>query len=189
MRESKKSNRRMRKILIIIALVLLGSTGARAQFFGVKTNALGLATGTVNAGVEVAVAKQWSVELSGYWNPVKTDKFSARAWWVQPAVRWWRYEHFVGHFVATHPAYGRYDTGNAVWHRRGWLTGFGVSYGYTWLLNNRWNFTAEGGLGVYYMSDRKENYEVDDWEPITVVHARRVILAPSKLELSFSYLF
>lgn len=172
-----------------MAFVLLGSTGVRAQFFAVKTNALGFATGTINAGVEVAVSKQWSVELSGYWNPLKTDKFSAKSWWVQPAVRWWLYEHFVGHFIAAHPAYGRYDVGNARWHRKGWITGFGVSYGYTWPLAKRWNLTAEGGIGVYYMQDREPPNVYDDWKPVAVAHSRRVVLAPSKLEVSFSYLF
>jgi hypothetical protein len=176
----------MRKFLIFAALVLLGTTGARAQFFAVKG---GLSAGAVSIGAEVAVAKQWSVETAGYWNPVKTDRLSARAWWVQPAVRWWRYEHFVGHFVAAHPAYGRYDTGNAVWHRRGWLTGLGVSYGYTWIIARQWNLTAEGGIGVYYMSDRRADYVVDDWSPVAVVHARRVVLAPSKLEVALNFLF
>jgi hypothetical protein len=179
----------MRKILIIAALVLSGGTGARAQFYGVKANALALAAGTVNAGAEVSAGKQWSVEVSGYRNSVRTERFAVRAWWVQPAVRRWRYEHFVGPFLAAHPACGRYEVGNREWRRRGWLAGLGVSYGYVWLLSNRWNLTAEGGLGVYCMSDRRENNVTDDWSPVTVVHARRVVLAPSKLEVAFSYLF
>jgi hypothetical protein len=179
----------MRKSLIIAALVLLGTTGARAQFFAVKGNALGWATGTVNAGAEVAVAKQWSVELSGYWNSIKTDTFSIKAWWVQPSLRWWRYEHFVGSFVALHPAGGRYDVGGEHFHRQGWFTGLGVSYGYGWLLSRRWNITAEGGMGFYYMRDRRDDYKTDEWSPVRIVHARRVVLAPSKLEISFSYLF
>ena len=179
----------MRKFLIITALVLLGGTGARAQFFSVKTNALGLATGTVNAGIEVAVAKQWSIEASGYWNPISTERFSAKAWLVQPATRYWLYEHFVGHFFAAHPAYGMYDVGNGEWHYKGWLSGLGVSYGYTWILSRQWNLTAEGGIGFYYMQDTKRNYETSDWLPKVSSRYRRIVFAPSKLELSFSYLF
>ncbi len=176
----------MKRFLIITALILLGIAGASAQFFAVKTNAPGWVMGTVNAGVEVAVEKQWSLELSGYWNPVRTDRFSAQSWWVQPAVRWWMYEHFVGHFFAAHPACGRYDVGGDRFHRQGWLAGVGVSYGYAWIIAKRWNLTVEGGVGLYYMRDR---YVTDDWEPLRIVHARRGILAPSKVELSFSYLF
>ncbi len=179
----------MKKIMILAALSLLCAGAARAQFYAVKANAAGWAAGTVNGGVELSLGKQWSVEASGYWNPIRTERFSARAWWVQPAVRRWRYEHFVGPFFAAHPAYGRYDVGNDRWHYKGWLAGLGASYGYTWLLSKRWNLTAEGGLGLYYMDDRKRFYEVDDWQPECLVRSRRVVLAPSKLEISFSYLF
>jgi hypothetical protein len=82
-----------RKLIIMAALSLCAATSAQAQFYGVKSNALGWVTGTLNAGVEVSVGKQWSVEVSGYWNPVETKRFSAKAWWIQPAVRYWLYEH------------------------------------------------------------------------------------------------
>ena len=180
----------MKRILIILAaLVACSVTGAKAQFYGIKVNTLGLATGTVNAGAEVSVAKQWSVELSGYWNPIKTDRFSSRFWYVQPAARYWLYEHFVGHFVAAHPVYGRYRVGNDLWYYKGWLTGVGFSYGYTWILTKRWNLTAEGGIGFYYMRDRKRLHHIDPWQPECVTNYRRWIAAPSKLEVAFSYLF
>ena len=169
--------------------LLLEATGAKAQFYAVKGNTLGWATGTVNAGVEIALGKQWSIDLSGYWNPVKTDKFSSRFWYVQPSVRYWRYEHFVGPFYAAHIAYGRYNIGNDRWYYKGWLTGIGLSYGYTWILSRQWNFTLEGGLGIYYMRDRKRQYDYDDWSPVCITHYKRWALAPSKLEISFSYLF
>lgn len=105
------------------------------------------------------------------------------------AVRWWRYEHFAGPFFAVHPAYGRYEVGNDRQRYKGWLTGLGVSYGYTCLLSKRWNLTAEGGLGLYRMRDTRRFPEYDDWAPVCVTHYRRLVLAPSKLELSFSYLF
>jgi len=179
----------MKKSIIALALILCAATGAKAQFYGVKVNTLGLATGTVNAGVEFSVGKQYSLDVSGYWNPINTDKFSSRFWYVQPALRYWIYEHFVGHFLSVHPAYGQYDIGNDRWHYKGWLTGLGVSYGYTWILSKRWNLTAEAGLGLYYMRDTKRRYEYDDWSPICIRHYRRAALAPSKLELSFTYLF
>lgn len=180
----------MKKQLVILAVLIVCSvTGAKAQFYGVKVNTLGTATGTVNAGFEVAVDKQWSLDISGYWNPVNTDKFSSRFWYVQPGVRYWLYEHFVGHFAAAHLAYGQYNIGNDRWYYKGWLTGLGFSYGYTWILSKQWNLTAEAGLGIYYMRDRKRLYEYDDWSPICVTHYRRWVVAPSKLEISFTYLF
>lgn len=178
-----------KKIIILAALLICAVTGVRAQFYGVKANTLGLATGTVNAGVEFSLGKQYSLDVSAYFNPIKTDKFSSQFWYVQPGVRYWRYEHFVGPFYAAHIAYGRYTVGNDRWHYKGWFAGLGVSYGYTWILSKQWNFTLEGGLGLYYMRDTKRFCEYDDWQPIRIVHYKRVVLAPSKLEVSFSYLF
>lgn len=169
----------MKKLILIFALTLLGSIGARAQFFGVRG---GLSAGAVSVGAEAAVSKQWSVEAAGYWSPMGV-------WWVQPAVKWWRYEHFVGPFFAAHPAYGRYSVGNKKWRYQGWFSGLGVSYGYSWLLARRWNLTAEGGVGVYYFRDEKRPRWPDDWAPMSVTHRRRIMLAPSKFEVSVNYLF
>lgn len=163
------------KRCLIVLLALCALTVAKAQVYGVKTNALGWATGTLNAGVEMSVTKQWSIELSGYWNPI------AKSWWVQPAVRYWLREHFAGHFFSAHPAYGWYNIDN----RKGLFSGLGVSYGYTWPLSGRWSFTAEGGLGVFYMRDTKRLSET----PECVTRSSRIVLAPSKVEVAFGYLF
>lgn len=177
------------KKLILISLLLCSVSVASAQFYGIKVNTLGLATGTINAGAEISVAKQWSVDISGYFNPIKTGNFRSQFWYVQPGVRYWLYEHFVGHFFAAHIAYGGYNIGNDRWHYKGWLTGLGFSYGYTWILSKQWNFTLEGGLGLYYMRDKKRFYDLDDWTPERIVHYKRLGLAPSKMEVSFTYLF
>lgn len=179
----------MRRIILFFALALLGSAGAKAQFSALKINALGLAGGTINIAAEIAVSKQWSVELAGYFNPIENERFSARSWWVQPSVRYWFFEHFAGHFVAVHPAFGCYAVGNkkAVWH--GSATGLGASYGYVWPLRKRLNLTAEAGVGLYYLTDKIRARNVDDWAPEIIINSKRIILAPSKLEISLSYLF
>ena len=179
----------MKKIMIITTLIVCSLTGAKAQFYGIKSNAALLATGTVNLDAEMSVHKQWSLDVSGYWNPIKSDNFSSRFWYVQPSARYWFYEHFVGHFVAAHAAYGRYNVGNNKHDLKGWFTGAGVSYGYTWILTKQWNFTLEGGVGIYYMRDTKTLKEYDNWSPICVTHYRRWVVAPSKFEAAFSYLF
>ncbi len=119
---------------------------------------------TLNAGAELAIAKQWSVDLSGYWNPVKTNNISLKHFYLQPSVRWWLYEHFAGHFAALHVAGGKYNIGNKNRYTKGWFTGLGVSYGYTWILSRQWNLTAEGGFGFYYTRNKRRDYVVDDWQ-------------------------
>lgn len=178
-----------KKIIITAILALCALTGAKAQYYGIKSNAALIPTGTLNIGAEISLAKQWSLDVSAYFNPVKTDKLSAKFWYVQPGVRYWRYEHFVGPFYGAHAAYGQYDIGNDRWHYDGWFTGAGISAGYSWILSDQWNFTLEGGLGLYYMRDTKYRYDYGESEKICVRHYRRVVLAPSKIEASFTFLF
>jgi len=148
-----------------------------------------LAGGTLNGGMEIAIAKQWSIDISGYWNPIKTKNFSIRHTYIQPSVRWWLYEHFAGHFIALQVAGGYYDIGKSDYHTKGWFTGLGTSYGYTWLLSKQWNLTAEGGIGFFFIKNKKLSYFVDDWEPEIIRHSQRIVLYPSKVELSLTYLF
>ncbi len=179
----------MKRYLFITLLLISFSVATHAQFYAVKTNTLSLATCTLNGGVELALNKQWSLDVSGYWNPVKTNNISLKHWYIQPAIRWWLYEHFAGHFAALQVASGKYDIGNSKRHTRGWFSGVGASYGYTWILSKQWNMTAEAGLGFYYTQNKRKDYFVDDWQEEIVKHSRRIVLAPSKIELSLSYLF
>lgn len=162
---------------------------AKAQFYGVRVNTLGLATGTLNAGVEITTGKLTSVDIAIYHNPISTDKLSAKFTAVQAGVRYWRYETSVGHFAGAYLTYANYDTGNKTHRFKGDLFGIGFTYGYTWLLSDRWNLTAEGGPGVYYMKDTKTDKHIDPLSDERIIHRKRVRLLPSRLELSFSYLF
>ena len=45
---------------------------AAAQIFAVRANALAACSATLNVGAETALTDNWSLELSGYWNPVNT---------------------------------------------------------------------------------------------------------------------
>ena len=71
---------------------------AAAQIFAVRANALAACGATLNAGAEAALTDNWSLELSGYWNPVNTASLSMNFHAVQLGGRYWFYESFVGHF-------------------------------------------------------------------------------------------
>lgn len=51
-------------ILTIVAAIMVNQVAA--QYSAVRVNALGIVTGTLNAGVDVAVADKWSVDVSAY---------------------------------------------------------------------------------------------------------------------------
>lgn len=185
----------MKKQRIFITTVLLSAAlwgvprRAAAQIFAVRADALAALTGTLHLGTEVSVADKWSVEASGYWNPVKTPSLSMNFHAVQLGGRYWFYESFVGHYLGQHLTYVGYDLGSRTKRYKGHAYGLGISYGYAWMLSKRWNVTLEAGIGLYHTRDTRRDPTVSDWEDEYIYHYRRWTLAPSRLELSFSYLF
>lgn len=181
--------KRLWLLLTGLCLCALCPQRASAQYYGVGLNVPMLLTGTVNVSFEAAFAPHWSADIAAMWNPVKADKLQMRLLAVQPGVRYWFFEEYAGHFIGTHLAAARYDIGGRRFHRKGWLTGLGVSYGYSWLLSTRWNLSVEAGLGLYYMKDTRRDHHVPDDRDEYICHARRLVLGPSKLNVGFTYLF
>ncbi len=132
----------MKRTLIIFAL-LAAAWGiphrAAAQIFAVRVNALAALTATLDLGAEVSIADKWTVEASDCWNPIRTAALSTRFHAVQLGSRYWLYESFVGHFVGAHLSYAGYDLGSRTRRYDGRAFGFGLSYGYSWMLSKRWN--------------------------------------------------
>lgn len=74
----------MKRILFLV-LLLVATTGVYGQKFAVKSNLLYDATATINLGVEVGLAKKWSLDLSGNYNGWKYgDEARMKHWLVQP---------------------------------------------------------------------------------------------------------
>lgn len=46
-----------------------------------------------------------------------------------------------------------------------------------------------GGLGLFHTKDTRRDHTVSDWDDEYIYYSRRWTLAPSRLELSFAYLF
>ncbi|WP_416980006.1 DUF3575 domain-containing protein, partial [Alistipes ihumii] len=71
----------MKKQGIILCMLLTAALWgaprkAVAQIFAVRANALAACSATLNVGAETALTDNWSLELSGYWNPVNTASLS-----------------------------------------------------------------------------------------------------------------
>ena len=162
---------------------------ASAQYTAVRVNALGLVTGTINMGVDIAIADKWSVDVSAYWNPIDTPHLRAKALAAAAGIRRWRFEPHVGLFWGAHAALAQYRIGNASNRYNGYLAGLGFSIGYSWMLTRRWNITLEGGMGIFYMDDIQWTPHPSPYEDIYIKRHKRIVLAPSKIELSFSHLF
>ena len=150
----------MKKVLFLF-LLLAGMTNVYGQKFAVKSNLLYDATATINLGVEMGLSKKWTLDLSGNYNGWKFgDDMRWKHWMVQPEARYWLCEKFNGHFLGVHAHYADYNVGGIKflsknmenYRYQGNLYGAGLSYGYQWLLSNRWSMEAVIGIGWAHLT-------------------------------------
>lgn len=161
-----KCNKHTRRFGSIFAgLILLGGLSSSAQKVALKTNLLYDALLTPDLGVEVKVAPQWTLDLTGNLNAWKVNDRRWKQWSVQPEARYWFCQAFSGHFLAAHLIGGQYNFGNLPLgfnflgtdfsklrdnRYQGWMGGAGIAYGYSWILDRHWNLEAEIGVGWIY---------------------------------------
>jgi hypothetical protein len=153
------------KALPITLLIFISSMffKSNAQELVVKTNLPYLLTTTPNIGVEYAFARNFSFELTGGYNPFKFGEDARiKHWVVWPELRYWTYESLNGHFFGLHGVGGAFNVGG--WdlgidklsplktkRYQGTAYGAGISYGYSWIIENRWalEFTAGHGMARF----------------------------------------
>ena len=147
----------------MLLLLILSSVITRAQEVALKTNLLGLATTSLNAGLEIGTGRKSTFQLFGALNPWKFsgDK-KLRYWNVMPEYRWYTCQKFGGHFFGIHALGGEYNVKNVDLpfgilpktekgrHYEGWYVGGGLTYGYQWLLSEHLNLEGSIGLGYIY---------------------------------------
>ena len=139
----------------------------RGAVLGVKTNALYWATVTPNIGLELRLARHWSLNVEAGLNPFsgKNDDGSygksIKHFRLHPEARYWFCETFYGHFLGLHVPYFIYNIsdikllGTEGERHQGWATGVGISYGYSWVLGKHWNIEATLGVGYLYLESEK----------------------------------
>ncbi len=197
--------RRINFITLVLCMAFLFSGNAGAQKVAIKTNLLYDATSTLNLGVEFGLSKKWTLDVSGNYNPwTFNDNRKMKHWLVQPEARYWLCEKFNGHFLGMHAHGGQFNWGGMLpWgfrngkmfgiesrqmseHRfQGWLAGAGISYGYQWILGNRWNLEASVGIGYAYLDYGKYKCEKCG-EKIKDGHKN--YLGPTKAAISIIYI-
>jgi len=143
--------------------MLIFAGKAEAQILGVKTNIPAWGTASLNAGIEFGFADQWSAEVNGLYNPFSwSEGKKTNIWAVQPEIRFWTMHRFAGHFFGIHGHYAMYDWGLKKYRYKGDLYGGGISYGYAWMINKRFNIEGTLGFGYTrveneYRYDRKDS--------------------------------
>lgn len=148
--------------LVALLMLMLCSGVAVAQQWGVKTNLPYAATRTPNLGVELAVGKRSTIELTGGLNPFRLNHGQKmwKHWLATASYRYWFCDVYNGHFVGVHALGGQFNVNGLSFspmgfesnkRNQGWGIGAGVSYGYQWVLSRRWNLEAELGLGFVHL--------------------------------------
>jgi len=166
--------KRWRIILLTIPLAMLFSL-VYGQRLALKESLLLGALGIPNAGVELGLSSQWTLDVSGAYNPFEysaTRKW--KLWIVQPELRHWFCRDFAGTFVGLHAGVGQYNVGgigtsidlgslgsldleSLQTHRvQGSFWDAGLSVGHHWILSPRWG--VEATIGVGYGGYHYERY-------------------------------
>lgn len=176
---------RLRKYGTVALLALMG-TGSYAQRVSVKTNALYWATATPNIGAEFRLNRRMTLNVEALGNRLKVgSKFDSRVLAFSPELRYWfSLRPQAGHFVGLMAEAADYDVTlkNKVY--KGETAGAGLTYGYSFVLSNRWSLEATAGLGV--MGVRQMNHDKNVPQPTQPQTVWKV--APMRLGVSFVYI-
>lgn len=199
---NKASNRKtiMRKLFFLICIVLAyvhsiyGQDIKKGSYklpLAVKTNALYWLTTTPNLGLELGLTKKLTLDVSASYNPWEfSDNKKMKLWLIQPELRYWMSERFNGHFFGIHAHYAGYNVGGIKlfglenYRYQGNLYGGGISYGYRWILGNRWSIEASVGMGYAHLDYDK--YECEKCGS-KIKSDTKNYWGPTKASVSFIY--
>lgn len=155
--------------LLLATLLAFGiAPEAFAQKVALKTNFLYIATTSPNLALEVKTGTHTTLEVGGgmsLWDYNERSTF--RHWMLQPEFRYWLCEPMNGSFFGIHAHGGQYNIGGIDIpvgrlkqfkddRYQGYFYGGGISYGYQWILSDRFNLEASIGGG--YARIHYENY-------------------------------
>jgi opacity protein-like surface antigen len=145
----------MKKWILLLGIGLLSTKAAQSQNVAIKSNLLYDATTTINLGVEFALADQWTLDISGNYNPwvfpqaeitidpngVATGETvewtgKLKHWMLQPELRWWSCEKFTGHFFGVHAHTGMFNVGGLTFLPDGFGDGYDLKNPSTGLIEH-----------------------------------------------------
>ena len=152
------------KGIIILLFIFWGSIlQCSAQKAAVKTNLFyGIYSSSPNIEAEFGLSPRSTIELGGGFNLFTSGKSSANKklvhWLGSAEYRYWTCERFNGHFWGIHILGSQYNIAghhlpllfgddSGQYRYEGWGIGGGISYGYHFLLSNRWSLEANIGMG------------------------------------------
>lgn len=182
---------------LLTAMAFLFCLPSSAQKFQVGTNAFGLAClGTLNAEVDYAVSRHWTVGLSGYYNPFSypreggdlESRMQLRQRSVAASARWWPWHVYSGWWLSGKVQWQEYNMGGIISQQteEGEKYGGGVTFGYAYMINPHLNL--EMGLGVWGGFKQYTVYSCPRCGT-KVAGGSKGFLMPNDLIIALSYVF
>lgn len=165
---------RLKSAAITMLLLIVTSLAASSQV-AVKTNVLYDATTTPNLGVEFAINRKNTLNVTYGYNPwTFNDGRKLKHWVLQPEFRWWLCTAFNGSFIGVHAMTGQFNAAKVNipipgaffagdnlqkmardYRVEGVFGGVGATYGYQWILSRHVNIEAEAGVGYNHVVYRQ----------------------------------
>lgn len=134
----------MKKILYTISFFVCALCSSNAQSVALKTNALYWVGLTPNIGVEF-LGKKTSVDIEFGGSPFSITKNV----YFQPEIKFWFTKVLTKSYIGIEPVYAYYNYNIFGKKGNGSALGVGVNYGYSFLINQRFNI--EPLIGAKYM--------------------------------------
>jgi len=190
----------MKKILFVALCALLLSNGMYGQRrFALKTNVPYWGTLSPNVGAEMVLRDNFTLELSGGFNPFSfSNDRQWKHWLLWTEVRYWVWEPFSSHFFGLHYVTGGYNAGGANFifdtfsgarDRRavGNVNGIGLSYGHSWIIGN--NLALEATIGAGFARFNYAVYPLGRSGERERERGNRNFWGPTKGGISLVYVF
>lgn len=161
--------------ILIFVVCILHAPNLCGQNIAIKSNLLYDLTTSLNLGGEIRCDDTHTLNLSVSYNPWNfNDNKKMKFFLVQPEYRKWLSEAFVGSFIGLQVHYALFNFGGMLpWgfkdgkmlgienrqiannRFQGNLAGFGISYGYQWMISPQWNLEAGIALGYAHLNYKR----------------------------------
>lgn len=169
------SIKQMPVVLLIFIGFILPASNLCGQNIAVKSNLLYDLTSSFNLGGEIRCDDTHTLSLSVNYNPWSfSNNKKMKHFLVQPEYRKWFNEAFAGSFIGLQLHYALFNFGGMLpWgfgdgkmlgvenrhiinnRYQGNLAGFGISYGYQWMISPQWNLDAGFALGYAHLNYKR----------------------------------
>ncbi|WP_175630757.1 DUF3575 domain-containing protein [Bacteroides acidifaciens] len=169
------SIKQMPVVLFIFIGFILPASNLCGQNIAVKSNLLYDLTSSFNLGGEIRCDDTHTLSLSVNYNPWSfSNNKKMKHFLVQPEYRKWFNEAFAGSFIGLQLHYALFNFGGMLpWgfgdgkmlgvenrhitnnRYQGNLAGFGISYGYQWMISPQWNLEAGIALGYAHLNYKR----------------------------------